>query len=327
MDFRAVSGLLCGIGIFLFSVVQMSESMKKLCEKKAESVLQRFTKNRLSGVLCSAALTAVVQSSAAVTVTAVSLADCGKLSLSACTGIIMGSNIGTTATGVLVALNFYSAAPFLVLFGAFFLLVSKNEKIRAVSLFLCSLGFLFVGIETMKDSCAVLNENGLLSSFFSRCSSRFSALLFGFVSTALVQSSSATVGILQSLVSVGAVSRESAVFIICGQNIGATVPTLLSALSSDKKAKAAALFHLLFNLFGTASVVIVSFLFPVSALFEKIEKGEVFVSAVHVLFNVLCTAVMFPFSTGVTDISEKIVGLFERKSNRHLFGFLSESAR
>ena len=296
MDFRAISGLLCGIGIFLFSVVQMSESMKKLCEKKAESVLQRFTKNRLSGVLCSAALTAVVQSSAAVTVTAVSLADCGKLSLSACTGIIMGSNIGTTV-------------------------------IRAVSLFLCSLGLLFVGIETMKDSCAVLNENGLLSSFFSRCSSRFSGLLFGFVSTALVQSSSATVGILQSLVSVGAVSRESAVFIICGQNIGATVPTLLSALSSDKKAKAAALFHLLFNLFGTASVVIVSFLFPVSALFEKIEKGEVFVSAVHVLFNVLCTAVMFPLSTGVTDISEKIVGLFERKSNRHLFGFLSESAR
>ncbi|MDO4379999.1 MAG: Na/Pi symporter, partial [Clostridia bacterium] len=165
-----------------------------------------------------------------------------------------------------------------------------------------------------------LNENGLLSSFFSRCSSRFSGLLFGFVSTALVQSSSATVGILQSLVSVGAVSRESAVFIICGQNIGATVPTLLSALCSDKKAKAAALFHLLFNLFGTASVIIVS-------LFEKIEKGEVFVSAVHVLFNVLCTVVMFPFSTVVTEISEKIAGLFERKSNRHSFSFLSESTR
>lgn len=316
MDFHAVMGLFCGIGIFVFSVAQMSEAMKNVFSKNGERLLKSFTKNRLSAVLCSAAMTGIVQSSAAVTVTAVSLADCGKLSLSACTGIIMGSNIGTTVTGVLAALKISFAAPFLVLIGAFAALISKNEKVKNAALFLCALGLLFVGIDTMKDGARALNENGFLTELFLRCNSKLSGILLGFFSTAAVQSSSATVGILQSLVSVGAVQRESAIFIVCGQNIGATVPTLLSSLRAEKKAKAVALFHLLFNLFGTAGVLLVSCFFPLEAFFEKINEGEAFVSLVHVLFNTLCTALMFPFAPSVAKLAEKLVSFRHDKRDK-----------
>lgn len=318
MVLRSVLGLLCGVGIFLFSVVQMSEAMKSLCGEKTERLLQRFTKNRLSGVLCGAGITAVVQSSAAVTVTAVSLADCGKLSLSSCVGIIMGSNIGTTVTGVLVALDFSFAAPLLVFAGAFCALISKSGKVKNAAVFLCALGLLFVGIETMKEGAQKLNENGMLSRLFVRFDSKLSGLLFGFFSTAAAQSSSATVGVLQSLVSVGAVKRESAVFVVCGQNIGATVPTLLSALRANERARAAAVFHLFFNLFGTFAVLFLSAFFPISKIFFKISSGEGFVCAVHVLFNVLCTAVVFPFSARITDFSKTVSMLLTKKEKRHL---------
>lgn len=315
MDFRAVAGLFCGVGIFLFSVVQMSESMKTLFESRAEFFLRRLSKNRFSGVLCGAGLTAVVQSSAAVTVTAVSLADCGKLSLSSCVGIIMGSNIGTTVTGVLAALDFSFAAPFLIVFGAFFSLISKSEKFKSAAFFLCALGLLFVGIDTMKEGARKLNENGILSALFLRFSSKLSGVLIGFFSTAVAQSSSATVGVLQSLVSVGAIKRENAVFIICGQNIGATVPTLLSSAGSNEKAKAAAVFHLLFNLLGTAGVLFLSLFFPLSTPLSFLKNGESFVSAVHVFFNVFSTAAIFPFSVSLTRFSEKVVLLSSKKKS------------
>lgn len=318
MVLRSVLGLFCGVGMFLFSVVQMSEALKKLCGKKVERLLQNLTKNRLSGVLCGAGITAVVQSSAAVTVTAVSLADCGKLSLSSCVGIIMGSNIGTTVTGVLVALDFSFAAPLFVLFGAFCALIAKSERVKNAAIFFCAFGLLFVGIETMKDGAQRLNESGLLSRFFMHCDSKLSGILFGFFSTAVVQSSSATVGILQSLASVGAVKRESAVFIVCGQNIGATVPTLLSALRANEQARAAAIFHLIFNFFGTLGVLLLSAFFSISKMFSKISSGEGFVCAVHVLFNLLCTAAVFPFSVKISEFSKTVSAFLTKKQKRHL---------
>lgn len=306
MAFKALCGFCCGVGIFLFSVVQMSEAMKKLCLGKLEALLQKLCVNRFFAVLTGAAVTGLIQSSAAVTVCATSLVDCGTLSASQGIGIIMGSNIGTTVTGVLIALNFSAAAPFIVLFGALLSLFSKSEKLKSLGLFFCALSLLFVGIDTMKQAAAALNENGSLSSLFSLCSSKFTGLLFGFASTALLQSSSATVGILQSLVSVGAVGRKAAIFIICGQNIGATVPTLLSALHSNEKAKATALFHLLFNFFGTALVFLLSLFIPVEVLFSKIGDGAAFVSLFHLLFNAAGTAAVFPFSLSLLRLSSAL---------------------
>lgn len=312
MNLNAIAGLICGIGIFLFSVVQMSEVMNKAAGEKSERLLSKFGTNRAAGVFAGAGITAAVQSSAAVTVSAISLADCGKLSLSACTGIIMGSNIGTTVTGVLAALKFSFAAPFFLLVGAFAMLVTKSEKVKNTACFLCALGLLFVGIDTMKESAAKLNESGLLTKLFLSFTSPLSAVVFGFLSTAAAQSSSATVGVLQSLVSVGAISRESAVFMICGQNIGATVPTLLSAVKAKKTAKSAALFHLIFNLIGTSGVFLLSLFVSPAAIFESIENGESFVCAVHVMFNVLCTVVVFPLSLPLARLSEKTVASFSR---------------
>ena len=307
MIFRAVCGLCCGVGIFLFSVVQMSSSMKKLCLGKVEPLLQKLCVNRIFSVFTGAAVTGLIQSSAAVTVCATALVDCATLTQAQGIGIIMGSNIGTTVTGVLVALNFSAAAPFIILTGAFVSLFSKSEKSKDLGFFLCALSLLFVGIDTMKEAVATLNSDGRLSSLFSFCSSRLTGLLFGFFSTALLQSSSATVGILQSLVSAGAVGRDAAVFIVCGQNIGATVPTLLSALRSDKKAKSTAFFHLTFNLCTTAMVLCLSFFFPVESLLSWIDDGAGFVSVFHLLFNTVGTLVLFPFSMPLLRLSEFIV--------------------
>lgn len=303
MDIRAFFAFLCGVGIFLFSVVQMSEAMKAVFEKRTGAVLEKYASNRFFGVIAGTLSTAVVQSSAAVTVTAVSLADSGVLSLSQSVGIIMGSNIGTTVTSLLTVLNFSAAAPFLILSGAFCALVAKKKSIRNIALFLCSFGLLFVGLETMKDASKALNENGFLSSLFLRFSSKPAAVFVGFASTAVAQSSSATVGVLQSLVSTGAISRESAVFMVCGQNIGATVPTLFSALRSGKTARAAAVFHLIFNIFGTAFFLLLSAFVPFPAFLSEIEDGKAFVCAVHVLFNLFCTAVLFPFAEHFAKIS------------------------
>lgn len=312
MNFKAFSAFLCGIGIFLFSVVQMSESMKKVCRGKAASALKRLTSNRISGVLTGTAVTAVVQSSAAVTVTATALVESGVLSASQGVGIIMGSNIGTTVTGVLAALKFSAAAPFLVFFGALFSLFSSGERLKSFGFFLCALSLLFVGVDTMKDAAAALNESGALSSFFERSGSRLFGIFIGFFSTAILQSSSATVGILQSLVAVGAVGREYSVFVICGQNIGATVPTLLSALRAHKGAKTTAVFHLFFNLFGTLVFLIASFFFPISSLFSFFSDGAAFVGAVHVFFNVFSTVLLLPFAALITRLSEKVVSLFSK---------------
>lgn len=306
MAFKALCGFCCGVGIFLFSVVQMSNAMKKLCLGRLEAFLQKLCVNRFFAVLTGAAVTGLIQSSAAVTVCATSLVDCGTLSASQGIGIIMGSNIGTTVTGVLIALNFSAAAPFIVLFGALLSLFSKSEKLESLGLFLCALSLLFVGIDTMKQASQTLNENGSLSLLFSLCSSRLTGLLFGFASTAALQSSSATVGILQSLVSVGAVSRQAAVFIVCGQNIGATVPTLLSALRSNEKARATALFHLLFNFFATALVFLVSLFVPIESLFSKIMDGACFVSVFHLLFNAVGTAAVFPFSLSLLKLASAL---------------------
>ena len=313
MNIKAFFALLCGTGIFLFSVVEMSESMKAVFESRTGAVLQKYASNRFFGLVAGTLSTAVVQSSAAVTVTAVSLADSGVLSLSQSIGIIMGSNIGTTVTSVLTVLNFSAAAPFLILGGAFCALIAKNGKVKNTAFFFCALGLLFVGIETMRDAAKALDENGFLSALFLRFSSKFAAVFIGFAATALAQSSSATVGVLQSLVSVGAIGRESAVFIVCGQNIGATVPTLFSALRAGKTAKATAVFHLFFNLFGTLMFLLLSLFFNLAAPFERIEEGKTFVCIVHVLFNVFCTAALFPFAERIANFSLKIV---EGKSRR-----------
>lgn len=307
MNIKAFFALLCGVGIFLFSVVQMSESMKAVFESRTGTVLQRYASNRFFGVIAGALSTAVVQSSAAVTVTAVSLADCGVLSLSQCVGVIMGSNIGTTFTSVLTVLNFSAAAPFLILFGAFCALAAKKKSIKSTAVFFCALGLLFVGLDTMRDASRALDENGFLSSLFLRFSSKLASVFIGFASTAVMQSSSATVGVLQSLVFVGAISRESAIFMICGQNIGATVPTLISALRAGKTAKAAAVFHLIFNLFGAAAFLLLSLFVPLPAALEEIEDGKVFVCTVHVLFNLLCTAALFPFAERLAKFSLKLI--------------------
>lgn len=313
MDIKAFFSLVCGVGIFLFSVVEMSESMMNLFAGKTGAVLQKYASNRLFGVLAGTASTAVVQSSAAVTVTAVSLAESGVLSLSQCVGIIMGSNVGTTVTSVLTVLNFSAAAPVLILGGAFCALVSKGKSVKNVALFFCALGLLFVGLETMRDASRALDETGFLSRLFLRFSSKLSAVFIGFAATAIFQSSSATVGVLQSLVSVGAIGRESAVFMICGQNIGATVPTLISALRCGKTARAVAVFHLLFNLFGTSGVLLFSLFFKIPEPLEKIGDGKTFVCAVHVLFNLLCTAAIFPFARQIANFSLRIV-----EANRRL---------
>lgn len=319
MELSTLCGFFCGVGIFIFSVLEMSEAMKKLCLGRLESLLQKLCVNRFLAVLTGAAVTGLVQSSAAVTVCTTALVDCGALSSSQGVGIIMGSNIGTTVTGVLIALNFSAAAPFIVLAGAIILLFSKSEKFRSFGCFLCALSLLFVGIDTMKEAAAALNRDGKLTLLFSLCSSRLTGVLFGFVSTALLQSSSATVGILQSLVSVGAVSRKAAVFIVCGQNIGATFPTLLCAVRSDEKARATAVFHLLFNLAATSGVLVLSLFVPVEALFSKINSGAGFVSVVHLLFNAAATAVLFPLAPFLLKLSSALVGKTE-KIKRHSQG-------
>jgi len=238
---------------------------------------------------------------------AVSFIDAGLMTLSQAVGVIMGANIGTTVTSLLIAVNFSAVAPLAVFIGTMMKMFSKNQKIQASGTVLVGFGLIFVAISSMNTFMSFFKNNGYADSLVAACSGKLKSILIGFVITAVMQSSSATVGILQSAAVGGLVSTESAIYILFGQNIGAVIPTLLSSVKADKQAKKAAVVHLLFNVFGTVFFIVLSSVFPYITMLEKIDGAAMRISASHIIFNIVSTVLLFPFGDYLTKFADKIV--------------------
>lgn len=311
MDFFDVLSMIGGLAMFLFGMHVMSDSLAKLSGGKMERILEKLTSNKFKAVLLGGGVTAVIQSSSATTVMVVGFVNSGIMKLSQAVGIILGANIGTTVTSWILSLtgiegsNFWvqmlkptSFSPILALIGIVMLMFAKKDKFKDVGTILVSFAVLMFGMDMMSDAVAPLKDSPAFANLFTVFSNPILGMLAGAALTAVIQSSSASVGILQALSSTGAINFASAVPIILGQNIGTCVTALISSTGASKNAKRAAFVHLYFNVIGT--IVFMALFYGVNAFvhFEFLEgpATEVGIAVVHTAFNILATAVLLPFS-------------------------------
>ena len=312
-----------GIGMFLYGMNTMADGMQRSAGGKMKKLLGYLTSNRLLAIIVGAVITAIIQSSGATTVMVVGFVNAGLMTLVQAVGVIMGANIGTTITAWIVSLgqlgdaakvmnpSFY--APFLIGIGAFVILFSKKDKVKNAGEIIVGIGLLFEGLTFMSSSIAPYTDAPIFSQAFQIVGSNpFLGILIGIIVTAVLQSSSASVGILQTLALNGVVTTNAAIYITLGQNIGSCV----TALISTRTAKRAACMHILFNiagalLFGTVGFILFS-IYPALAA-HNITSVEI--SVFHTFFNITCTLVMFPFANLLVKISGLIVRENEKQDD------------
>lgn len=318
MNSNVISGLICSIGMFLFGIETMGDAVKSLDSGKLKEIIRRMTKNKFTAVLSGSAVTGLIQSSCAVSVMTTQLVACGAMTTEQSVGVIMGANIGTTVTSLLIAVNFSAFAPPAVLAGVMMKMFSKSRQVQSLGLAISGFGLLFAAMSLMseymsffKESAAavMLLENGRIKSF-----------LLGLVITAVMQSSSATVGLLQSAAKSGLIPMKNALYILYGQNIGAVFPTLLANVKSEPAAKRTALIHLFFNIFGTGIFIFITELFPYARLLGEIEDGYFRISLAHIIFNAVSTAALLPFSKSLIKAAERTERFFAAGSEKRRAG-------
>lgn len=322
MSFFDALTMLGGLALFLFGMNSMGDGLAKLSGGKLENILEKLTANKIKAVLLGAGVTAVIQSSSATTVMVVGFVNSGIMKLSQAVGVIFGANIGTTATTWILSLsgissgNFFvqflkpsSFSPILALVGVILILFSKKDKKKDVGTILISFAILMFGMETMSGAVAGLENNESFIHLFTMFKNPILGLIAGAVLTAAIQSSSASIGILQALCSTGAITFSSALPIILGQNIGTCVTAIISAVGANKNAKRAAFVHLYFNLIGM--VIFMSVFYGINAFvhFEFLEQSanQLGIAILHTSFNVLATIVLLPFSKGLEKLASLTV--------------------
>lgn len=312
-----------GLGLFLFGIRTMGDGLENAAGAKLKRMLEVLTGNRFLAVLVGFVVTAIIQSSTATTVMVVGFVNAGMMSLAQAVGVIMGANIGTTVTSLLIALNFSSVAAASVLVGVILMLVSKKTVVKNLGAIFTGFGLLFLGIDMMSDSMAPLRDSAGFMNFIVTVSESplrpLFGIILGIVMTAVLQSSSASVGVLQTLAMQGLVPLKFSVFVLFGQNIGTCLTALFSTVGAKKNSKRAAVIHLLFNLIGTGIFILIALLTPYVEWIEKLSPDPMAQIAIsHIVFNIVSTVVMFPFAKALVKLSCLLVpGKDDSESEMH----------
>ena len=312
-----------GLGLFLFGIRTMGDGLENAAGAKLKRMLEVLTGNRFLAVLVGFVVTAIIQSSTATTVMVVGFVNAGMMSLAQAVGVIMGANIGTTVTSLLIALNFSSVAAAAVLVGVILMLASKKTVVKNLGAIFTGFGLLFLGIDMMSDSMAPLRESAGFMNFIVTVSESplrpLFGIILGIVMTAVLQSSSASVGVLQTLAMQGLVPLKFSVFVLFGQNIGTCLTALFSTVGAKKNSKRAAVIHLLFNLIGTGVFILIALLTPYVEWIEKLSPDPMAQIAIsHIVFNIVSTVVMFPFANVLVKLSCLLVpGKDDSESEMH----------
>lgn len=318
-DVSSLFGFLGGLGMFLYGMNIMADGMQKTAGSKMNQFLGMLTNNRFLAVALGAIITAIIQSSGATTVMVVGFVSAGVLNLNQAVGVIMGANIGTTITAWIVSMSemgdafellqpsFY--APLIMGIGALMLVFAKRQKLKTAGEILVGLGLLFIGLDYMSGSISPYTQAPIFSKAFEMLGGNpFLGMIIGALVTALLQSSSASVGILQTLAMNGIVTTNAAIYITLGQNIGSCVTALISSAGGSRTAKRAAVIHLSFNVIGAivfGSLLFVAFLVQPAFAAHKINAVEI--SLFHTFFNTLNTALLFPFASQLVKLSGLII--------------------
>lgn len=312
-----------GLGLFLFGIRTMGDGLENAAGAKLKRMLEVLTGNRFLAVLVGFVVTAIIQSSTATTVMVVGFVNAGMMSLAQAVGVIMGANIGTTVTSLLIALNFSSVAAAAVLVGVILMLASKKTVVKNLGAIFTGFGLLFLGIDMMSDSMAPLRESAGFMNFIVTVSESplrpLFGIILGIVMTAVLQSSSASVGVLQTLAMQGLVPLKFSVFVLFGQNIGTCLTALFSTVGAKKNSKRAAVIHLLFNVIGTGIFILIALLTPYVEWIEKLSPDPMAQIAIsHIVFNIVSTVVMFPFAKVLVKLSCLLVpGKDDSESEMH----------
>lgn len=323
MDFFGVLTMLGGLALFLYGMETMGKGLSQISGGKLERILERLTSSPLKAVLLGAGVTAVIQSSSATTVMVVGFVNSGIMKLEQAVGVIMGANVGTTVTSWILSLTGIDSSSFLVqmlkptsfspilaIIGVAMLLFSKKEKHRYAAYILVGFAVLMFGMDTMSAAVKPLAQVPEFTGILTAFSNPLLGMLAGVVLTAVIQSSSASVGILQALCLSGAVGYNTAIPIILGQNIGTCVTAMLSGVGASRNARRAALVHLYFNIIGTAVFMSVFYVLEAIFHFPFMEKpaDALGIAVVHSCFNVSATLLLLPFSKGLVKLASLTVG-------------------
>jgi len=308
MELGDLLGLLGGLALFMHGMQLMSAGLEAAAGSRMKEILERLTANRLLGVAVGAAITAVIQSSSATTVMVVGFVNAGMMTLNQAVWIIMGANIGTTSTGLLIALDVGVLAPLFAFAGIVLSVFVKDARARHIGQILLGLGILFIGMNTMSDAMRPLRDSQLFLDLVGNFSNPLLGIAFGTVFTAIIQSSSAAVGILQSLAGAGVIPFSSAVYVLFGTNIGTCVTAVLSALGTGRNARRATAIHLLFNVIGTVLFTLLVLVFPVTALIQSLTaEPKAQIAAMHAAFNLVTTALLLPFGGALARLAAALL--------------------
>lgn len=302
-------GLLGGLALFLYGMQMMSNGLEAAAGNKMKRILEKLTANRFLGVLVGAGITAVIQSSSATTVMVVGFVNAAMMNLNQAVWIIMGANIGTTITGQLIALDIGALAPLFAFLGVAFVMFAKKPKMHHVGLIIAGLGILFIGMDMMSTSMMPLRESEAFVSLLTTFSNPFFGILAGAIFTAVIQSSSASVGILQALAVSGLIGLPNAVYVLFGQNIGTCITAILASIGANRNAKRTTIIHLLFNIIGTAIFTVVCMSMPLTAFVESLTPTNVAaqIANMHTLFNIVTTLLLLPFGNYLALLATKIL--------------------
>ncbi len=310
--------------MFLHGMQMMSSGLEAAAGSKMKEILERLTANRFLGVLVGAMMTAVIQSSSATTVMVVGFVNAGMMTLNQAVWIIMGANVGTTMTSLLIALDVGALAPVLAFVGVVLMVFVKKPQAQHIGQILAGLGVLFIAMDMMSSAMYPLRESETFIRLMSTFSNPLLGITAGALFTALIQSSSASVGVLQTLAGNGVIGLGSAAYVLFGQNIGTCITAVLSAAGANRNAKRATLIHLMFNVIGTAIFTVVCFLTPLTGWIESMMPGsaQAQIATMHIIFNVTTTLLLLPAGNLLAKLAVKLMPETEaaqdQKEEQHL---------
>lgn len=317
MEIAIIMTLLGGLGLFLYGMRVMSDSIEAFAGARLRGILEKLTTNRYMGIIVGLVFTGIIQSSSACTVMVVSFVNSGLMNLTQAAGVIFGSNIGTTVTALLVSFKLEKVAPIILFAGVATVMFCKNQAVKKFAEIIIGFGVLFMGLSSMSSSMGSMRESQAVLDMFASLKNPFVAVLLGFVITAIVQSSSVVVSIMVLLANQGLMGLDICMYITLGSNIGACTSAVLASLNGKKDAKRAALIHVLFNVIGTILMFCV-FAFDVDgfvAIMSKIagdDAGRV-VAYSHLFIKVIQVIVMTPFIGGIVKLTNLIIPGEEEK--------------
>lgn len=319
MGIENILYLLGGLGAFLFGMTYMGEGLQLAAGSKMKDLLEKLTRNPVLGFVIGALVTVVIQSSSATTVMVMGFINASIMDLAQATGVIFGANIGTTITSILIAIDVSAIAPACIIIGAVMMLYSKKKNIKYIGQVILGFGFLFEGLHNMSGSMAPLQQSKAFQQFITSVENPFLGFLLGIIMCTILQSSSAAVGIIQTLSAQGLMPLGFAAFIVCGINIGSSAPVLISSINARNNAKRAAVIYLLFNTIGALIFIPLTIFTPLIRLLEThIGSGAFQVSLYHILFKCVTGLVLLPFVKPVVKLTYRIVPVQAHESSFRL---------